>query len=146
MVLKKSRDVKKIKGQVLLDVGSGAGVPGLVLAIVCDGLEVLLTEVRQKKLAFLKRAVIDLKIHSRVRVVNPELESTKEVADTATLRAVTDLSGSFELGRYVIKPKGRIIMARGSKDLEPALGMGMQVEAYPWGAKGARRIIAIYDQ
>lgn len=145
-VLDSLRLVKYLQGRVLLDVGSGAGAPGLVLAMVCEDLEVVLTELRHKKLAFLKRAVAELELSHRVRVINPDQHENGLLADTVTLRAVTDLLGSIKLGKEAMGGTGRILMPRGERDLENALLMDLKLEVYPWAPTGSRRIIAIYDR
>ena len=53
----------------LLDLGSGAGLPGLVLAVLRPGLQVSLAESRSKKAAFLKEAVRRLGLVKTVRAV-----------------------------------------------------------------------------
>ena len=52
--------VPHIEGKRLVDVGSGAGLPGIPLAIALPACDVTLVEAVQKKVAFLRQAVIDL--------------------------------------------------------------------------------------
>ena len=66
----------------LLDVGSGAGLPGLVLAIACPQIQVTTLDAVQKKVAFMAQAIIELNlrnvraVHSRVEKFIPERAPT----------------------------------------------------------------------
>ena len=60
LVLRKYMDLKEIKN--LMDVGSGAGIPGLPLKILFPHLSVILMEVNKKKLRFLKEALESLSL------------------------------------------------------------------------------------
>lgn len=91
-------------GERLIDVGSGAGFPGLVLAIACPELEVTLLEATGKKAAFLKDVVSRLGL-SKVRIVNARAEEAgrdpvhREAYDWAVARAVAALP---ELVEYLL--------------------------------------------
>ncbi len=80
----------------MLDVGSGAGLPGVPLKIHYPGLRVHLLEANSKKAAFLRQVIRVLKlqevqvIHQRIEEVGKTLE--KENYDLITARAVADLS------------------------------------------------------
>lgn len=77
----------------LLDIGSGAGLPGVPLAICCPGLQVTLAERRERRVAFLRI------VASRLRLGNVTVEE-------ATLSPETLLSTGFEVvtGRAVAPP------------------------------------------
>jgi 16S rRNA (guanine527-N7)-methyltransferase len=63
-----------LKGRTLLDVGSGAGLPGIPLAIARPDLEVTLLDSNQKKTSFQQQAAIELSL-ANVRAVNARVES-----------------------------------------------------------------------
>lgn len=76
----------------LLDVGTGAGFPGLVLAAALPELEVTLVEPRQKRVSFLRHIIRTLKL-ANVRVVEDRLEHaglSKQDFTFITSRAVAD--------------------------------------------------------
>lgn len=98
-----------------LDLGSGAGFPGLVLAIL--GARVELVESRLKKAAFLVRVVEALGLQSNVRVHAARIEAIEAVlVDCITARAVAPVAQLFDWGlpfaaqstRWVL-PKGRTV-------------------------------------
>lgn len=83
----------ELAGSALLDIGSGAGFPGLILALACPGLSVTLVERRQKKAAFLGAVIGDKAAASGVSVIDAPLLSflshpSSPKVDFVTLRAV----------------------------------------------------------
>lgn len=91
----------------LLDVGSGNGSPGLVLALLVPGLSVTLLEPRLKRWAFLREAARALG-RPDIEVLRERLEShAGPPADTVTLRALTLEAGALaphvgEHGRVLV--------------------------------------------
>jgi 16S rRNA (guanine527-N7)-methyltransferase len=76
-----------------LDVGSGAGLPGLVVAILLER-PVVLVEPRAKRVAFLRAAAIELGLERRVVVQGSKIESYHPInrAAVVSARAVAELS------------------------------------------------------
>lgn len=107
----------------LVDVGSGGGVPGLVLAIARPELEVVLVEATAKKAAFLAEAAAGLGLE-RVRVVAQRAETAardpglRDAADAATARAVGAVATVLELTLPFVRPGGRALLYRGPTDAE----------------------------
>lgn len=64
-----------------LDLGSGGGVPGLVLAAGSPGLKMVLLDARGRRCRFLRRAVEGLGLSGRVSVVESRAESAARLAD-----------------------------------------------------------------
>ncbi len=78
-------------GARLVDVGSGAGLPGLPLAILRPDLEVSLLEPLLRRTRFLTEAVAELGLADRVRVVRGRAEEHRETYEVVTARAVAPL-------------------------------------------------------
>jgi 16S rRNA (guanine527-N7)-methyltransferase len=98
-----------------LDVGSGAGLPGIVAALLTDRAMVLV-EPRAKRVAFLRDAAEQLGIANRVTVVGSKVESYRppEPAAIVSARAVAELSSlmlstahSTDSSTVWLLPKGR---------------------------------------
>jgi 16S rRNA (guanine527-N7)-methyltransferase len=134
-----------LHGKTVLDIGSGSGLPGLILAILCPGLKVCLTEKRSKKIAFLKRACRSCGIADRVRVVDARRQDPGRQFDCITARAFSDLSSTLDLCRTHLRRQGSVILPRSARDAEQCLVMGANVVMYPHdGKKVEKRLIAIF--
>ena len=79
------------QGASVVDVGSGAGLPGIPLALVRPDLRITLLEPLQRRAAFLELAVAELGLGDRVSVVRARAEDHHEVYDVVTCRAVADV-------------------------------------------------------
>jgi len=98
----------------LLDIGSGAGFPGLALKIVFPEIAVTLLEPVAKKRAFLKEAA-RVCAFGQVAVLGDRLESLADTAppkefDFATMRAVGNLDVLVTLAAQSLKPGGSLLL------------------------------------
>lgn len=108
------------QGATLADVGSGAGFPGVPLAILRDDLQVSLIEPTAKRCAFLSELISELKLN-QVYVINDRAENlpcARETYDVVTARAVAPLSILLELCVPLVKEGGLMIAMKGQKGLE----------------------------
>ena len=104
----------------LLDVGTGAGFPGIPLKIALKPLTVYLLESSRKKISFLRQVVRLLSLEETVtlhgRAEQISLESTyKNAFDAVISRATFQLSSWMEIGSPFLKCHGRLIAMKGSK-------------------------------
>jgi 16S rRNA (guanine527-N7)-methyltransferase len=104
-----------------LDIGSGPGLPGLVLAI--SGVRnITLVEPRRLRTDFLERCRSVLGLDN-VTIVTGRAEQLKGSFDAITARAVAPLASLFALGEPLIAPGGRWVLPKGrsaAKELEEA--------------------------
>jgi 16S rRNA (guanine527-N7)-methyltransferase len=106
-------------GATLLDVGSGAGLPGVPLKIVFPDLNVTLLEVTQKKALFLEQVVADLGLpgldvrtgRAEDLARDPDL---REAFDTVVARAVAKLNVLVELMAGFCQVGGLVIAQKGT--------------------------------
>jgi 16S rRNA (guanine527-N7)-methyltransferase len=113
----------------VIDVGSGAGIPGIPLKIVRESLRITLLEARQKRASFLAAAVRELALRD-CRVFNARLESLQPSVgkfDAAVARCVGDpLQLLTDVGS-LLKP-GAVVIASGPPDRRPvAAGQWQEV-------------------
>jgi 16S rRNA (guanine527-N7)-methyltransferase len=99
----------------LLDVGTGAGFPGLVLAIAWPEVPTVLAEPLGKRAAFLKYAAMELGL-SEVAVVRMRVEQVEHAPfGLITSRAVTDTKLLLSLTRHVADERTQYLFYKGSR-------------------------------
>jgi len=99
----------------LLDVGTGAGFPGLILAICWKGTETVLCEPLQKRAAFLRYAVLELGL-KHVRIERKRVEELEEGPfELISSRAVTDISLLLKLTRKAGGENSAYLLYKGSR-------------------------------
>ena len=103
----------------VIDLGSGAGFPGIPLAMFAPQAYVTLIESNGKKAAFLNEVVRALKL-SNVTVFSQRAETYPRTADLVTLRAVENFSKSAELAVRMSAPAGRLALMIGTSQTEVA--------------------------
>ena len=103
-----------IKGRTLLDVGTGAGFPGLPLAIVNPALQVTLLDGRGKRIEFLRNAISVIGI-GNVFLSKSRIEDyrAREKFDTLAARAFSSLSDLVRLGRGNLHSGTRLLALKG---------------------------------
>lgn len=107
------------KNARLIDVGTGAGFPGIPLKIIREDVEVVLLDSLNKRITFLKEVIKQLSltkieaIHSRVEEFGKN-KKYRESFDYATSRAVANLSTLSEYLIPLIKLEGCCISMKGS--------------------------------
>lgn len=106
-------------GARVVDVGSGAGLPGLVLAIRRPDLRVDLVESLLRRTQFLAAAVTDLGLADRVRVIHGRAEQPEVVAEIGgvgrvTARAVAPLDRLVRWCLPLLAPGGHLLAIKGA--------------------------------
>lgn len=103
-----------LEGKTLVDVGTGAGFPGLVAAILCPGCQVTLLDPLEKRLGFIQGVIDTLSLsnvallHARGEDAGRE-EALRERFDFATARAVAELAVLGELCLPFVKVGGTFL-------------------------------------
>lgn len=103
-----------IKGATLLDVGSGAGLPGMILAILSPALSVTSVETRNKKAQFQMYAANKLQLENfTVENVRIEDYKPKEKFGVITCRAFSSIENFVNGSRQAIAPNGCWLAMKG---------------------------------
>jgi 16S rRNA (guanine527-N7)-methyltransferase len=113
------------KDASVVDVGSGAGLPGIVLAIARPDLAVVLVEPMARRAAFLAEAVTTLDLASRVSVLRAraeELAGAVVPADVVTARAVAPLDRLAAWCLPLAARGGRLLALKGASAAEEVVG------------------------
>jgi 16S rRNA (guanine527-N7)-methyltransferase len=133
--------------ETLIDIGSGAGFPGLVLAIMGAARRVTLIESDGKKCAFLRAAsaAADTKLDIR----NARAESLELRGDVVTARACAPLDRLIPLALELVKPGGLCLFPKGAqwdKELTAAKRhWTMEVQIVPSRTEPAARILCLRE-
>lgn len=99
----------------ILDIGSGAGFPGIIIALFFPNIEVILTESISKKARFLTLVKDELKL-ANLKVINNRVENIKEVfVDLVTARAVTDLTSLVKYALPKLTLGGKMCFYKATK-------------------------------
>lgn len=132
----------------MVDIGSGAGFPGLVFAMVRPDVEVTLVESRRKRCSFLREVIRQTGLNNarvlegRVESLAGELVMTMDVAIARALGTVQEL---VELSRPLLRPGGLVIAMKGPRGREEAMESngfeGPWTSTYQLGCHGERHLI-----
>ena len=144
---------KEIKGS-LVDVGTGAGFPGVVLKIVYPDLKVILIEPLKKRCVFLNELIEKLGLKD-IEVINSRGEdfslTNRENYDFVTARAVSNLNMLIEVCGAMVKVGGYFIALRGLNGKEEIENASLAIKKMGFDIEninefelndGSKRIIA----
>lgn len=106
------------QGVSVLDVGSGAGLPGIPLALVRPDLDVILLEPLLRRSVFLEEAVERLGLGGRVRVERGRSEDLIGAYDVVTARAVAPLERLLGWTKHLLADDGQLLALKGSSAAE----------------------------
>jgi 16S rRNA (guanine527-N7)-methyltransferase len=101
-----------VHGESLADLGSGAGLPGIPLAIARPDIAVTLVESNGKKARFLREAARSLPLPN-VRVFEARVQTVAGLFDTVTCRAFASLRDMLLWGGHLLAPGGRLLALKG---------------------------------
>lgn len=108
--------IPKTTGVRLLDVGSGAGLPGVVVAVCCPELAVSCVDTVGKKVAFVQQVAVGLKLPN-LRGIHARVENLTEHYDVVVARAFASLVDFTRLSMGALAPDG-VWMAMKGKPTE----------------------------
>lgn len=99
------------EGVKVVDIGSGAGLPGIVIALARPDLEVFLIEPLQRRVDFLNEvvALLDLPIS----IIRGKSESVKKSFEVVTARAVAPLPKLLDISWHLVKSQGALLAMKG---------------------------------
>ena len=122
-------------GARLLDIGTGAGFPGLVCKAARDDLLVTLVEPRLKRVSFLRHIVRTLGLQGveilAVRIEEQQLLSPASEFTHITSRAVADIAGFLTMTSRFIRPGSRLVCMKGPKWQEELSAAGALLDTLP---------------
>jgi 16S rRNA (guanine527-N7)-methyltransferase len=139
-----------VDGTSLLDVGTGAGLPGIPLAICRPEINITLLDSNGKKIRFCRQVIMELGL-TNVNAVQERIENFNpgHDHDQIVTRAFSSLPDMLDwLGRLV-KPSNELLAMKGQlprKEIEQAIKLGFTVQDEPItvpGLEGERHLLII---
>ncbi len=105
-----------LKGNSIIDVGTGGGIPGIILAILNPKLDVTLLDTNQKKTRFLRYAARELKLEN-VTVVCERVEKFQAIApyDVVISRAFSEVGDFIKSSGHLCSDSGFIYAMKGPR-------------------------------
>jgi 16S rRNA (guanine527-N7)-methyltransferase len=103
------------------DLGSGAGLPGIVIAIARPDLQVGLVDSRRRRVAFLELAVAELAL-ANATVLGVRAEKLTEPVDACLARAFAPAARAWQVAAPVLRPGGRLVYFAGRAERTEDLG------------------------
>lgn len=105
---------KFVRGESLIDIGSGAGFPGVPLAVAMPGLRVTLLDSRLRRVEFLRAAVAELQL-ANAEVMRARVETVRPRGkfDNLALRAFAPLHRALQLTAHLHRPGARLLAMKG---------------------------------
>ena len=109
--------VKHYHGKRIIDVGTGGGIPGFILAIMFPEKQLVLLDAVGKKARFMRQVKRELGINN-VTVVHERVENylPDEKFDVVTSRAFSEISLFLDLTEHLVKPDGQFLAMKGPKE------------------------------
>jgi 16S rRNA (guanine527-N7)-methyltransferase len=106
-----------LKGQRIADVGTGAGFPGIPLALAYPGREFVLIDATRKKLGFVEHVVAKLGLRN-VTAVHARAEQYRppQLFDSVVARALARLDRFVRFAGHLCAPAGRLLAMKGRLD------------------------------
>jgi 16S rRNA (guanine527-N7)-methyltransferase len=114
----------------LLDVGSGGGLPGVVIALLCPGWQVVCVDTVGKKAAFIQQAAVELRLPN-LRAQHARVESLAlPPFDVITSRAFASLQDFVRLTRTSLAPGGVWMAMKGKRPDDELAGLPADIDVF----------------
>jgi 16S rRNA (guanine527-N7)-methyltransferase len=111
-------------GASLFDIGSGAGLPGIVIALARPDLQVTLIEPLERRVEFLNEAVAAIPdLPFPIQVIRGRAQDVKKSADFVTARAVAPLEKLKKMSWHMVKTGGSLLAMKGESAATEMVGV-----------------------
>ena len=112
------------QGASLFDIGSGAGLPGIVIALARPDLKVTLIEPLERRVEFLNEAVAAIAAGGvEIAVIRGRAQDVKKSADFVTARAVAPMEKLKKISWHMVKTGGSLLARKGESAATEMVGI-----------------------
>ena len=112
------------QGASLFDIGSGAGLPGIVIALARPDLKVTLIEPLERRVEFLNEAVTAIAAGGvEIEVIRGRAQDVKKSADFVTARAVAPMEKLKKMSWHMVKTGGSLLAMKGESAANEMVGI-----------------------
>ncbi len=112
------------QGASLFDIGSGAGLPGIVIALARPDLKVTLIEPLERRVEFLNEAVAAIATGGvEIEVIRGRAQDVKKSADFVTARAVAPMEKLKKISWHMVKTGGSLLAMKGESAATEMVGI-----------------------
>ena len=112
------------QGASLFDIGSGAGLPGIVIALARPDLKVTLIEPLERRVEFLNEAVAAIAAGGvEIAVIRGRAQDVKKSADFVTARAVAPMEKLKKMSWHMVKTGGSLLAMKGESAANEMVGV-----------------------
>ena len=112
------------EGASLFDIGSGAGLPGIVIALARPDLKVTLIEPLERRVEFLNEAVAAIAASGvEIAVIRGRAQDVKKSADFVTARAVAPMEKLKKMSWHMVKTGGSLLAMKGESAANEMVGI-----------------------
>ena len=124
------RQLGEAAGRQVVDVGSGGGLPGIVLAIMLPGLTVTCVDTVGKKVAFIRQVAAELRLR-QLRAEHARVEDLQALrAQVIVSRAFASLADFVRLTRQLRSPDGAWLAMKGKAPREEMAALPADIEVF----------------
>ena len=113
----------------LLDVGSGAGLPGVVIAICCPDINVTCVDAVAKKATFIKQAALELKLQN-LAGLHARVENVEQPFDVICSRAFASLSDFTQWSSNALAPSGVWMAMKGKHPAQELAALPKTIDVF----------------
>lgn len=126
-----------IKPELIADIGTGAGLPGIPLAICRPDCRFVLVDSNSKKTRFVQQAVLELKL-TNVDVVHSRVEQFKpsRLFDMVLMRAFASMPDIVKMTGHLLAGDGVLLAMKGQQPLDELAGIGAEYQVVPLAVPG----------
>ena len=111
-------------GASLFDIGSGAGLPGIVIALARPDLQITLIEPLERRVEFLQEVVAAIPdLAFPIQVIRGRAQDVKKSADFVTARAVAPLEKLKKMSWHMVKTGGSLLAMKGESAASEMVGV-----------------------